>query len=269
MATILIFGGSGLLGKTLEIYLKNKNNAVSTPTRDEVPLADPNRYLDIATYIDNIHPSIIINCAGVLPQEARVNPIQAYLVNTIFPQLLEQICLTKDIKLLHFSTNCVFKGKMGIEDQWYRGTDIPDETDFYGRSKALGELKNSTTIRLSFVGVSSRPNDTGLLEWFLRNSSLSVNGYNVMWNGISTLDVAENIEKLLSLPPKLYHVATITPISKYDLLLLAKKIFEKNVNILPAIGGGDPKLLYPDIIIDSGWEEKMIKLKNYREKYCI
>ena len=65
------------------------------------------------------------------------------LLTTNIDKLSEKL----NFKLIHFSTDCVFDGKIGL----YKETDIPLPQDFYGLSKLLGELKSkkNLTIRTS------------------------------------------------------------------------------------------------------------------------
>jgi dTDP-4-dehydrorhamnose reductase len=56
----------------------------------------------------------------------------------------------KKIRLIHFSTDCVFSGTKGN----YKETDLPDAQDIYGRSKLLGQISysNTLTLRTSIIG---------------------------------------------------------------------------------------------------------------------
>ena len=66
----------------------------------------------------------------------------------MFPRMLEKISLKLNLKLIHLSTNCVFNYEKGNCNE----LDIPNETESYGLSKILGELENSSTIRVSIIG---------------------------------------------------------------------------------------------------------------------
>ena len=263
MAKIIIFGSTGLLGKTLYDKL-NQNHTLFCPSRDMFPLENVSILTDLEQYVYRASPDVIINCVGVLPGESIKDSPRAYFINSVFPKFLSLICKQVNARLLHFSTNCVFKGEEN-KNCWYTHSDIPNEIDVYGRSKALGEVPEQITIRTSFIGTSNRLNDTGLLEWFLRNKSIEVNGYDVVWNGISTLDISDSIDILMNLQSGIYHMACDKGISKYELLTIAKEVFNKDVIINPAHGGGNAKLLFPDITMSSNWKEKLIRLKKYKE----
>ena len=51
--------------------------------------------------------------------------------NALFVHELYDACKMNNIRLIHFSTDCVFSGKGGN----YFETDKPDAIDLYGRTK--------------------------------------------------------------------------------------------------------------------------------------
>ena len=96
------------------------------------------------------------------------------------------ICCKNKIRLIHLSSDCVFSGNKGFNNE----DDIPDPVDFYGRSKLLGELNfaNTLTIRKSVIGheITSK---NGLLEWFL-NQRNDVEGYKIVFfSGLTVLEL--------------------------------------------------------------------------------
>mgnify|MGYP003293877806 CR=1 FL=1 len=134
-----------------------------------------------------------------------------------------------NFQFVHVSTDCVFEGTSGKYDE----ASFPDATSFYGRSKALGEVKNnrSVTLRTSIVGPDSNPNGIGLFQWFM-NQEESVGGYTkVIWTGVTTIELAKQIEiALINNLTGLNHVVNNDFISKHDLINLFKKSFKKNIS---------------------------------------
>jgi dTDP-4-dehydrorhamnose reductase len=64
----------------------------------------------------------------------------------------------------------------------------------------------------------------------------TIKGYkNVLWNGVTTLELAKAIDSLINNNiTGLYHLGSEKKISKFDLLNLIKKIFNKeDVEIIP------------------------------------
>ena len=78
----------------------------------------------------------------------------AYEANTIFPIKLANNIKKKNIKLIHFSTEAVFRGN--LKHKLYNEKDIPEPTTIYGKSKLLadqylGNFRNSLIIRLPLL----------------------------------------------------------------------------------------------------------------------
>ena len=71
-------------------------------------------------------------------------------------------------------------------------------------------------------------------KWFLKQNA-PVNGYkNHIWNGITTLELAKYIVHIIEtnqLEYNIRHLYSSDNITKYDLLLLISKIFNKTLEI--------------------------------------
>jgi dTDP-4-dehydrorhamnose reductase len=243
---ILILGSTGLLGSTLLKYFSKKNNfkcyGAIRKKSDNIKLKNIKNTIlhkinykkrsDIIKVFNQIKPDLIINCIGVIKQLTQKNKTSEIIrVNSFLPHCLAEIVnLQKKIRLIHFSTDCVFSGIKGN----YKETDLPDALDIYGRSKLLGELScsNTLTLRTSIIGHELQTKHS-LLNWFL-DQKKSVKGYkNVIFSGLTTLEIAKVLDKFI-IPNKnlegLYHLSG-KKISKYDLLNLIKKVYKQNVKI--------------------------------------
>jgi dTDP-4-dehydrorhamnose reductase len=104
----------------------------------------------------------------------------------------------------------------------------------YGRTKALGEVINdrSVTLRTSIVGPDINENGVGLFKWFMEREG-EVGGYDrVLWTGITTIWFARCMEMAIENNlTGLHHCVNNDVISKYDLLVLFKKYFNKDIVI--------------------------------------
>ena len=134
--------------------------------------------------------------------------------------------------MIHFSTDCIFSGNKGF----YSEKDIPDPPDIYGRSKLLGELnyENTLTIRKSVIG-HELETKKGLLEWFLAQNNY-VQGYkNVIFSGITVLELARLIDTYIIPRSDLKGILNISgqSISKFDLLKLLANVYNKSIEIIP------------------------------------
>lgn len=204
-------------------------------TEDSI-VVDVTSAFEVEKVIEKVKPDVIINCVGVLIKGAREHPDNAIMINAYFPHLLKKLADKVGAKLIHISTDCVFSGKRGN----YTEEDFRDADDVYGRSKALGEVVNDKdlTLRTSIIGPELKENGEGLFHWFMHQSG-KINGYtNVIWGGVTTLELAKAIDK--SIDTKLVGLVQLSNgkgISKYDLLNIIKRIWDKKeIEICPFEG---------------------------------
>lgn len=239
---LLILGANGMAGHMLVKYFKRQAaHQVFYTTRD--PRDPGGLVLDAADIssveklVELVRPDVIINAIGVLNQFADADKINAYHINGFLPHRLRRSADTIGARLIHISTDCVFEGTRGS----YRESDETDGTSVYAMSKALGEVRapGHLTIRTSIIGPEIRPHGIGLMHWFMSQSGI-VSGYRrVMWNGVTTLELAKAIDSLLaSSVSGLIHLAHPVPISKHDLLLLFKEIW--NLQHIDVVGSDIP-----------------------------
>jgi len=241
---VLVLGCTGMLGSTVSRYL-SKNNEINLtlssrkindmgpiPKNIEVVEFDINHFsLDKLRSILS-GKDYVINCIGLIQQKIEINkskPSDFFLINSILPNLIDQIQPTLGCKIIQIGTDCVFDGKVGN----YSETSSLNATDNYGLSKKLAEknLSNSLVLRTSVVGLEDQYK-LSLLEWFInqpRNST--VNGFrNHIWNGITTMHFAKIVEGIIlndSYFTGLQHVLPEGVISKYHLLKLFAKHFNR------------------------------------------
>ena len=247
---ILILGSSGLLGNTLTKYFFEKSNYKTYGyLRDSSKLKFfKKKYISRLSVIQNVlkindlrrkikelSPEVIINCIGQTNKISgqNLNNIENFInINSLFPFRLKEICDEIQARLIHFSSDCVFSGEKGF----YSEKDNPDPTDIYGKSKLLGELnnKNIITIRKSVIG-HELDSKKGLLEWFL-NQEESVEGFKeAIFSGLTVLELARIIDMYI-LPNRdingIIHLSA-EPISKYELLEIIAKQYNKLIKIKP------------------------------------
>ncbi len=222
---VLVFGSKGMAGHIVSRYLKDQGHTVITVARSDANLiCDVEK--DDLSWLPSLDVDFVINCIGLLVKDSEDRPDRAIYLNGYFPHRLEELLKNTKTKLIHISTDCVFDGARGF----YIESDRPNETNFYGRSKAIGEINNSKdiTFRTSIIGHELKAG-TGLLEWFLKAPN-TVNGWdNAWWNGITTLQLAECIQQYIENPSisGIYHlVSNENKITKYDLLSLINDVYE-------------------------------------------
>ncbi|RRN71580.1 SDR family oxidoreductase [Peribacillus simplex] len=235
---VLILGGKGMAGHVITAYFQqNPQYKVFYTSRD--PEDKDSIFLDITIptkleeIIESIKPDIIVNCIGILNDHASNNPKLAFQVNSLLPHELVKLTERNKGKLIHISTDCVFSGTKGN----YTEGDIPDATSFYAQSKQLGEIISDKhlTIRTSIIGPELKDDGIGLFQWFMKQRDQIIGYEKVLWNGVTTLELAKAIEALIkNNVTGLYHLGSENKVSKYHLLKLIKRTFNKtDVEILP------------------------------------
>ena len=231
---ILIIGSTGMLGQVVTKYFIKKYPAITYYTsRNKTNNSEKHIFLDILdkdnsiNAINKLNPSIIINCAAVTKKGKEVKKRDMFYINSYFPHLLAE----NTDKLIQISTDGVFSGKRGK----YSELDSPDPTDPLGISKFAGEIDygNHLTIRTSVIGPEEKPKP-GLLEWFLSQKG-TIKGYDkAIWSGVTTYALAKIID--LAISSNIQGIVHIhgEAISKFDLLNIMKKVFNKNeIEIIP------------------------------------
>jgi dTDP-4-dehydrorhamnose reductase len=246
---LLVLGGHGMLGhklaqtaaQHLDVYATVRTPrlrlAALLGLREDRIVVHADVTSGVDALLDHVRPSVIVNCVGALkPVTGVLDPTEAIAVNALAPQRIAAAARARGMRFIHVSTDCVFDGRRGN----YAENDLPDATDLYGRSKALGEPDDeaSLTIRTSIVG-RQLSGSRGLLEWFLSHRGGQVEGYRAMrFSGLSTLALSRAIVAVITTHPDLtgrIHIGGDV-VSKYDLLHIINDAFKAGVTIVAADG---------------------------------
>ena len=244
---IAVLGATGMLGHVMAEYLHNLNEFdVEAIARHEhhfpVAVFDITDFQKLERWLSEFEPQVVVNCIGILVQNANENIANAVLVNSYLPHKVAEIGKRLGFQLIHISTDCVFSGSAGS----YREDAVPDGDGPYARTKALGEVINDSdlTIRTSIVGPELKKNGTGLLDWFLKQRQ-AVTGFDrVFWSGVTTLELAKAVAlSIRSELTGLVHLCPPQKISKYELLSLFKEIWSRDIQILRNVTTNSDKSL--------------------------
>jgi dTDP-4-dehydrorhamnose reductase len=246
---ILILGVSGLIGHKLLQELSSNFEVFGTLHKSKVQYGNLSLFsgnniienIDVAEFeilkdvLYAVNPDVILNCVGITKRKIIVNnPLNALIINSVFPHQLANWAKINHKRVIHFSTDCVFDGRIGN----YNELSLTTAEDTYGRTKALGEINydHSLTIRSSFIG-QELFDRTELLDWFLAQNGKQIKGFkNTFYSGVSTIFMARVITNIISNFPDLsglYQLAPEKSISKYELLNIAQKAFNVNIEIIP------------------------------------
>ena len=203
---ILILGSSGMLGHMVKKYLEQYYEIETINHRWPST--------DFKTSIIDSNADFLVNCVGAIPQRTK-----DFAINWELPIWLDKYF---DGKIIH------------------PGTDCEMDDDYYGNSKRVAaewikkEGKHTKILKTSIVGPELNTK-ASLMEWFLSQEG-EINGYSeCYWNGNTTLTWAQYCLYLISHWDKLptENILEGECISKYNLLLLLKEIYNKNIIINP------------------------------------
>tara|TARA_B110000037_G_C17053707_1_gene478855 strand:+ start:337 stop:1209 length:873 start_codon:yes stop_codon:yes gene_type:complete len=244
---IIILGANGLIGSTVfRVLSKQSDYIVHGTVRHEinrsifpselqkniitnVDVLDDNALADV---LIEYRPNVVINCAGLTKHRPNSeSPLLVLPINSLFPHKLVKLSSLVGARVIHISTDCVFSGSKGS----YSEHDHPDALELYGISKSLGEVdySNAITIRTSTLG-HEKECTTGLLEWFLHQTSSCKGFEKTIFSGLPTVTLAEIIRDYVLIDEKLtglYHISA-EPIDKLSLLRLIAHTYDKTIRIV-------------------------------------
>ncbi len=246
---VIILGVSGMIGHRLFMDMSQKFETFGTLKNDKnfyennslfgkknvVENMDVLNFEVLTGALAAIDPDVIINCVGITKRKKEIeNTRRTLYINALFPHKLAEWSKVNNKRIIHFSTDCVFDGKIGN----YREESLTTAKDLYGRTKALGEINynHALTLRSSFIG-RELFSKTELLEWFLSQKGSSIKGYTkALYTGVSTTFLSQIIADIIENHPNLSGIkqlSTENPISKYELLCLAREAFKCKIEIVP------------------------------------
>lgn len=230
MGGVIVFGSNGMLGRYMTKVI-SKRIHVSEMTRLDYDIVhNDSCILRNKLRLMRNNYSVVVNCAGTIPQRIN-NDVRTYIaVNTLFPLELAKICNEYDYKLIHITTDCVFDGEKGSYDE----IDLHTEKSIYGVTKSLGEPReHATIIRTSIIG-EEKENKKSLLEW-VRSQSGEIDGFtNHMWNGITCLQLAKIVDEMIDCNnywTGVRHIFSPQSVSKYELCKYINDEYNLGLNI--------------------------------------
>jgi dTDP-4-dehydrorhamnose reductase len=254
MEKVAVIGSTGMLGYAVSSYYKTNKYEVVEISRSEFDIAsEPIEKLE--KYFSGCE--IVINCAGVIKPTIAKNSIENVLrINSMFPRNLAKLCSKLGIKCFHVTTDCVYTGKKGK----YNEEDFFDADDLYGLSKNAGENKDCMVIRTSIIG-EEKGQSRSLLEWAKSQTGKEVNGFtNHLWNGVTTLYLAEVIENILkqNLYQKgIFHIHSPNTVNKFELLNIFNNVYELSFSKINATEAKD------------AIDRSMTSIYDLTEKVCV
>jgi dTDP-4-dehydrorhamnose reductase len=156
---ILLTGGAGQLGTEMLRAATAAGHEVRSTTRAECDITNPEA---VRECVENARVDVVINCAAWTDVDgAEADPDAAFRANALGPRILAAACATRDILLVHLSTDYVFDGSHDQPiDEW----QAPSPLSVYGASKLAGEnevrsiARRHQVVRTSWLYGGRGPN---------------------------------------------------------------------------------------------------------------
>ena len=155
---IIITGSNGQLGNSLQTLLKEDNSAIGKIPAiykgceifpvdvDTLDIGDSEA---VSEYIKKVQPDLIINCAAMTNVDGCETDLElANRVNAIGPENLAVAAKENGAKLVHISTDYVFRGDATTP---YVETDECNPVTAYGSSKRQGEINVLEHCERSYI----------------------------------------------------------------------------------------------------------------------
>lgn len=270
---IAILGTTGMLGYTVLKYFLTKTDKyeIYSYSRKSNLLNDLSQKFDFNNLIfsENLLTEsanefdYTINCIGLIKPHIK-NETYEECKNAVESNILIPYGLAgspKWGKILQIATDCVFSGEQNprhLQD-CYSENSKHDALDVYGKTKSLSEVKanNYFNIRASTIA-PEKFYKKSLMEWLFSQNGKSVNGFcNHFWNGLTSLEFAKVFEKIIDediILPNTIHLTAADWVTKYQLLVYIKEIYELDVDI---------KGVYDKISVDRRLSSVENKLSKY------
>jgi dTDP-4-dehydrorhamnose reductase len=232
---ILLLGHKGMLGSDLLLKL-NLQHEVIGMDKEEIDIVSAD---ECARAIKEITPSIVINAAAYTNVDGcETAKEECFAVNAEAVKNIAEACRSKNIRIIHFSTDYVFDG---TGTRPYKEDDRCNPINAYGESKLAGErhlqslADDYILIRTSWLyGVKGKNFVQTILEKAKTTPTLSVVDDQV-GSPTHTKDLAAAVDLLISQNLKgIFHVTNRGSCSWYQ---FAVKILQESgiddVKVIP------------------------------------
>lgn len=248
MATLLVVGGSGLLGSKIVAAARTNYDVVATHRSGPAPI-DGVEWVELhkenieadQSIVRRVRPDFVVDTAALHDVDrCEEDRERAWQINAAATAALASTAHALGARYLFISTDFVFDGARGQ----YRESDLPAPVNYYGVTKAAGEKGTldadggNQVVRPSVIygWDSTRMNFATWLLTSLRD------GKEVRivtdWFGSPTWadDLAGGVLRLLKIPiGGVFHLAGPDRLSRYEFALRLAKSFRVESNLIKPV----------------------------------
>jgi len=286
--TILVLGGSGMLGAHCYDVLKNKYKVITTYCNHSLPYKESVEFDAIAEnskeklyYLLNLYqPDVVINTIALVTVDGcESNPDLATYMNKIFVEnIVSAMHKTglNDTHLVQISSDSVYGVRKNVKNRLWVESDDLNPLSVYATTKLQGEyeaLKHKgpvSIIRTAFYGINPFSKKS-LLWWIINNAKnkQEMDGWeNIYFSPVSAnklVDVIENMfnESLTGI----YNVGSVDSCNKFDFVEAVCDGINQPVKINRIITKQNKEtLIRPEYSVLSS--EKLKGVMTWNTKWC-
>ena len=274
MNRIFVTGGSGLLGTTLALALRDKYPVTLGLHHRTVALervctsrASLESVDDVQRAFDGMQPSVVVHAAGLADVERCEEDVHlAWHLNVTLAANVAAACAKCRIRLVHISTDHLFAG-----DEPLVGESHPvAPRNVYARSKAEAERRvldacpDALIVRTNFYGWGPpyrRSFSDTILASLRRREPISLFD-DVFYTPILAEALADAVSDLATLGTRgIVHVAGDERISKYEFGLRVARRFRLDSSLVTPIALGDQPRLAPrprDMSLSNAYARRLL-----------
>ena len=231
MTSLIIFGGSGQLGKSLSSLFPE---AISYSHSSDNRETDITNFKQLKVIFQSEKPEIVINASAFTNVDAcELEKERAFAVNSMGVMNIASLCREYSSKFIHFSTDYVFSGNKGQ----YSEDSVPDPINYYGFSKSIGDayalsLPSSLVIRTS--GVYGYGKNFPRFVYDNLNAGKTVNVIEGYYSPITSELLARSVKYLIEHNKSISGVLNIAGerISRFDLAKTIATTFNFNSDLI-------------------------------------
>lgn len=268
MKKIVVTGCNGQLGRAINGLYSGSSEYELVNTDfgiDGIPSLDISNLDDVISFFKDVKPYAVINCAAMTAVDlCEVKQDMAYRINALGPRNLAIASSETGAKLMHVSTDYVFRGD-GTKP--YIEFDTPDPISMYGKSKLAGEnfvrqfCDKSFIVRTAWLYGDGKNFVKTMLRLSENHDKITVVN-DQLGSPTSALELAKAIESLIpSENYGLFHGTCEGICSWADFTKEIFKIAGKSTEVIPVTSEQ-----YKEMNPDSADRPKYSVLENYMFK---
>ncbi len=249
--TVLVLGGSGLVGSYLLPQLVDRYTSVYVSSHTAKPRLGKEIKLDLSSpelttrTLESVSPSIIVNLAAFTEVDGcEKNQDYAVRLNSQLPEVIcDFIALNRrrgnHIYLLHISTDYVFDGEEGN----YVEESQPNPLNWYGKTKFFGEQSITTRLDCSQWGIARTSTPFGIhsvkqtFPIFIINETRKGKPVKLVTDQYTSptysLDLARMLSEIIERRINgIIHTAGISGLSRYEQGMRVAELFNLNTRLI-------------------------------------